>query len=1089
MTSANTDIDTLTQVLEERARLAPARVGFTFLMDGERDAVSLTYAELDARARAVARSLSELNAAGKPVLVMHPPGLDFIAGLFGCFYAGAIAVPTYPPTGMRSRSASRLANIVADVEPALALSTRIGWERAKLLAACEPGLEGLERLATDTLAPAPDYRCAAVAPGSPAIIQYTSGSTGSPRGVILSHANLLSNLAVIWAKVILPVPELERSLVSWAPPYHDMGLIGGILAPVFAGRPAVLMDPQHFLQRPMRWLKAISDYRASNSIAPNSAFDFCVRSIRPGDCSGLDLSSWRVVVTGAEPVRAETLDRFVETFGPFGFRRRTFLPSYGLAESTLLATAGEADEEPRVLAAADGRRHVSCGTPGAGHRVLIADTETGQPLAEGGTGEICLAGPSVCAGYWGKPEQSAELFRDGFLRTGDLGFLNRGELYVSGRLKDLIIVGGRNFYPQDLERAAELAHPALAADASAAFAVERDGAEQAVVACEVRRDARRGVNAAEVCECVRRAVAEEFDLRLGAVALLNLGAIPRTTSGKLRRHACREAFAMGLLDAIAIQDGGQAVPAASSEKPATLVEQVRATIASLRKIPAVWLDDERPIAALGVDSLMRVELLLALEAMLERPLDAGTVDAEITIPEIARRIERCGGTGGAGRRLSSPAGSAVPLTPRQRWFLRPGREDVVGLSTVVFLRTPAATDGQVLERALHLTESQHDAMRLRLRRENGEWRQEYVEPAVDGISSAVAFERVDLAAASAEEVASQRARVDELSRQVNPERGPLVRAVWYDQGGAKGGLLFLCLHHLVFDGLSVAIFVATLERLYRTLLRGEEPPAPAGPSFAEWAEALDALAQSEEVRGHLPYWREVCRTPDPPRPVQKPAWRWSRARSLSPQAQARFDARFPTAREQHDALLAAFWHAWEMETGNPELFVELEHHGRQEVGGYQPLRTVGWFIHRFPARLRADGVSGEAERLRHVREYLLGAPLQGASFGMLAHLHRDLAVRGEIENLARPSLVFAFSGHLHDIHGPGTLFPALREYSVNDALYADRVDASLTLYVNHRAGLVTCQALYDANTHADEMARSLAGRIEACIETLCRGKE
>jgi acyl-CoA synthetase (AMP-forming)/AMP-acid ligase II len=1088
----NTGFDTIAQVLEERARVTPDRVAFTFLRDGEKEAVSLTYQELDARARAVARALTELNAAGQRILVMHPPGLDFIAGLFGCFYAGAIAVPTYPPAGMRSRSASRLANIVADVEPALALSTKIGVERTVLLAAREPGLEGLPRLATDTLAPAPDYQFAAVAPGSPAIIQYTSGSTGSPRGVILSHANLLASMAINWAKVILPVPEAARCFVSWAPPYHDMGLIGGILSPVFGGVPAVLMDPQHFLQRPLRWLKAISVWRASISIAPNSAYDLCARSLRPGDCEGLDLSSWRVAGIGTEPVRAATLDRFMEAFGPYGFRRRSFLNGYGMAECTLLATAGEA----AVLDGADGRRHVSCGTAGAGHRLLIADPETGQPLPEGETGEICLAGPSVCCGYWGKPEQSAELFRDGFLRTGDLGFLSRGELYVTGRLKDLIIVAGRNFHPQDLERAAELAHPALAPDSSAAFAVERDGAEEAVVACELRREMRRKINAAEISECVRRAVAEEFDLRLGAVALLNPGSVPRTTSGKVRRRACREAFEAGTLDAIAVPGPGDAASDDASDdvdeaagNSTAMAEHVRGMIASLRKVPAAWLDDERPIAALGVDSLMRVELLLMAEAVLERPLDATTVDPEITIPEMARRIQQHGMAGvasGAVRRRSWAAGSAVPFSPRERWFLRPEREDVVGLSTVLFVRTPAATDGQVLEQALYKTESQHDSMQLRVRRENGDWRQQYVEP-----GSAVAFERVDVAAASPSEVASQRNRViKELPRQVDPERGPLVRAVWYDQGFARPGLLFLCLHHLAFDALSLAIFVATFERLYRLLSRGEEPPAPPpGASFGEWTAALDGLAQSDEVSAHLPYWREVCHTAAHPGMARKPAWHWTQARSLSPQGQARMEDRFPTAQEQHDALLAAFWRAWEEETGSQELFVELESHGRQAVAGCEPFRTAGWFAHRFPARLQADGPRGETERLRHVREYLRRVPLLGVSFETLAYLHRDAAVRAEVGNLPRPSAAFLFYRHLNDIDVPGWPFPVIHQYPVGDHFFSDLDQPSLVFQVNQRSGMVTWQVVSDANTHPDELGRGLAGRIEACLDTLCRGDE
>lgn len=399
----------------------------------------------------------------------------------------------------------------------------------------------------------------------------------------------------------------------------------------------------------------------------------------------------------------------------------------------------------------------------------------------------------------------------------------------------------------------------------------------------------------------------------------------------------------------------------------------------------------------------------------------------------------------------------------------------------MFLRTPIPTDGQLLERALDLTESQFDAMRLRFRRENGDWRQEYAAP-----GSSVAFERIDFAAAAPEEVASQRDRlIKELPRQLDPEHGPLVRAVWYDRGASKGGLLFLCLHHLVFDGLSVAIFVATLERLYRTLLRGGAPAEPAGCSFGEWAVALDALSQSEALRAHLPYWREVCGTATHP-PVETPqAWRWTQSRSLSPKAQHRFDACFPTAQEQHNALLAAFWQAWEEETGNPELFVELEHHGRQIVAGCEPLRTAGWFVNRFPARLQAGPQAAAEERLRHVRECLRGVPLHGASFGLLAHLHRDAAIRAEVESLARPDVGFYFYGHLHDIHGPRRLFPVLREYSVNEALSSSQRDeVSLILSVNRRAGLIAWHVQFNSSVYSEEMARGVIERIEAGIETL-----
>ncbi|MGD0547656.1 MAG: AMP-binding protein, partial [Terracidiphilus sp.] len=799
---------TLARMLETRAQLAPERTAFTFLIDGERDAVSITYRELQSRAEAIARKLEELEAKGKPVLVMHPPGLEFIAALFGCFHAGAIAVPTYPPAGMRSRSLSRLANIVDDARPVLALLTKSGVDRSFVAQSRESGLDGLRLIATDTLSPE-SCPCEEMEPDSVALIQYTSGSTGSPRGVVLTHKNLLANLTVIHGKVIQPVLERERVLVSWVPPYHDMGLIGGILAPIFGQVLAVLMSPQHFQQRPLRWLEAITRYRGSIAIAPNSAIDWCVRAIRPEERAGLDLSSLQVVVNGAEPVRIETLDRFVEAFGPYGFRRRAFLPSYGLAESTLLVTAGLAAEETRLASGADGRWHVSCGTPGAGHELCIADPETGLPLSEGQSGEVCVAGPSISKGYWGKPEDSAELFRDGFLRTGDLGFLNNDELFIHGRLKDLIIVRGRNVYPQDVEHTVEAAHPALALDACAAFAVETGEAEHVVVVCEVRREKRREIDAAVVIEEMRRAVAAEFELQLHAVALLNPGAIPRTTSGKIRRRACREAFENGGLDVLAREDSRES-PQLTYE-PASTADRVRAAIAALRKVSPIWLNDEDPIFAQGVDSLMRVVLLLVLEAELECSLEVDTVSPEATIPEIARRIERQRANIGhtaSPMSLTDAPGHCVPLTPRQHWFLRLEMQNIAGFSSVVFLRTPAGMNLGILERALHLLELQQDALRLRFRRENGVWRQEYVQA-----GSAVRIDRVDLGAATPQEVKRERARLEkELPAEVDPEHGPLVRAVWFDRGAGSPGLLFLCLHHLVCDGLSVAVFIASLER-------------------------------------------------------------------------------------------------------------------------------------------------------------------------------------------------------------------------------------------------------------------------------------
>jgi acyl-CoA synthetase (AMP-forming)/AMP-acid ligase II len=427
--------------------------------------------------------------------------------------------------------------------------------------------------------------------GAVAFLQYTSGSTASPKGVTITHGNLMVNVRMIRQAFDLSEAPVG---VGWLPLFHDMGLVGNVLGTAYVGGHLVLMPPAAFLQRPARWLEAVARYRATVSGGPDFAYDLCARKVTPAERAGLDLSGWAVAFTGAEPVRPETLDRFTSAFGTCGFRRKAFFPCYGLAEATLLVTAGPAASGPRVLAVsrraleqdrvseagAEARSVVSCGGPAEGGRVAIVDPSTSTPCPTGRVGEVWVGGSHVAAGYWEKPAETevtlrahlADTGEGPFLRTGDLGFLRDGELFVTGRLKDLIIIRGANHYPEDLEVTAGRSHPALRPQGGAAFAVEAAGEVRVVVAHEVERGAERS-DLGPVLRAVRRTVTEEHDVAVHAVLLLRAGAIPRTSSGKVRRHACAAAFAAGELDVLATSALGEDERTDPPTSPADGLEQ------------------------------------------------------------------------------------------------------------------------------------------------------------------------------------------------------------------------------------------------------------------------------------------------------------------------------------------------------------------------------------------------------------------------------------------------------------------------------------------------------------------------------------
>ncbi|HTK10959.1 MAG TPA: beta-ketoacyl synthase N-terminal-like domain-containing protein [Ktedonobacteraceae bacterium] len=562
---------TFVELLRQRAFHHPDQNAYTFLLDGETQETRFSYAELDDQARRIAVLLQDSVAPGARALLLYQPGLEYIAAVFGCWYAGVVAVPAYPPR--LNNNMTRIESIIHDAEATVALTTSTILTSLHRKFSDDPLLQNLSWIETNTATAevAQSWREWHGEKEHLALLQYTSGSTGMPKGVMLTHGNLLHNARFIQESVEL---NAETRIGCWLPPYHDMGLMGGILEAVYVGTPAFLMAPAAFLQQPLRWLRMISRYGIGGSCAPNFAYDLCVSKATPEQLAGLDLSRWRVVMTGAEPVRAETLARFVETFAPYGFNKEAFYPCYGLAEATLFVSGGLLGTAPQVqtfdasaLEAGNivemtasheqARSFVGCGYAREGQQIIIVDPERQMLCVPDQVGEIWVAAPNVAQGYWGKAEETQQTFQaylqgsgEGpFLRTGDLGFFWQGELFVTGRLKDVIIIRGRNLYPQDIEQVVEKSHPALRQSCCAAFAVSGDDTERLVIVQEVERHYNKW-DVRDIVSSICQAVGMAFDVDVAAVELLRAGTIYKTSSGKLQHHACRQGFRDGKLQAV-----------------------------------------------------------------------------------------------------------------------------------------------------------------------------------------------------------------------------------------------------------------------------------------------------------------------------------------------------------------------------------------------------------------------------------------------------------------------------------------------------------------------------------------------------------
>jgi acyl-CoA synthetase (AMP-forming)/AMP-acid ligase II/acyl carrier protein len=664
------DARSITEILRRRASSDPSAVAYRFLPENGSDDLDLTYADLDARARAIGGWLQSRGCAGQPVPLIFLPGLDYIAAFYGALYCGAIAVPLNPPGS--ADPAARVESVLKDTGCRIVLTSDELLSRIDRLLNRGGGYGDIEFATVQSIATAPPrpWSDPGTASGSLAFLQYTSGSTASPKGVEVRHDNLLHNL-----DLIVRVSGLDSTSVgvSWLPHYHDMGLIGGILVPVYAGFPVALMAPASFVARPIRWLNAISRFKATVSGAPNFAYEHCIRNVKAEELQAVDLSRWRVAYCGAEPVRADTLDRFAEKFDPCGFRMQAILPCYGLAEATLMVTGGPSDGGPtsRLISQEDlkhgkivehvsaeaAQRVVASGELIDGLNVVIADLERCTRADPARLGEIWVAGGSVASGYWKRPEETAATFNafladtgEGpFLRTGDLGFIRDGMLFVAGRQKDLIIIRGQNHYPSDIEQTVEAVDPALRVGCGAAFSIEVEGEEKLVVVYEVERAATQRGDM--LIERIRERVSERHDVEVHAISLIKRGTISKTTSGKIQRRRCRSEFLDGRLETVrawrvsAVDDRLQPLPDIGdlaamdparrrAEIEALLREELARTFGADRS----RIEAKQSFYALGIDSIGAARLCNRLGLIFEIELPLADLMNHATIEKLVEHL-------------------------------------------------------------------------------------------------------------------------------------------------------------------------------------------------------------------------------------------------------------------------------------------------------------------------------------------------------------------------------------------------------------------------------------------------------------------
>ena len=1002
---------TIVDVLRLRAETQRDEIAYRFLADGEEERGTLTYGELYSRARQIAAELQKQSGVGQRALLLASSEADFIVTFFGCLCAGVIAVPIYAPR-LNKKGNARVESVVADAQPSVVLTAGAGSPAVRDVITASAG-EHVKWIDTNALPVNGDelWTPPALRGTDIAFLQYTSGSTATPKGVMVSHANILHNEGMIQNAFDTKPGSV---IVGWLPLFHDMGLIGNVLQPLYAGVPCILMSPVAFLQRPLRWLQAISRYRATTSGGPNFAYELCMRKIRPEDRRGLDLSSWRVAFNGAEPVRLETVNRFAAQFADNGFRREAFVPCYGLAEATLFVSGGldpngvttvnhgangnsnnGGSGNGAKISRKEGKLLVACGRPPVEQAVRIVSPDSLRQCSADDVGEIWISGPSVAQGYWRKAKETEETFNaripgidEGpFLRTGDLGFLQDGHLFITGRLKDLLIIRGQNYYPQDIELTVEQSHPILQPGSGAAFSVEIEGEERLVVVQEVavRKDPESIVQSDldeldALIKLISRNIVAGHELQAFAIVLIRKGTIPKTSSGKIQRHACRDAFLNRELYVLREwQERKQLEPVLPKPSnpeldghgPYGLALWVAQEISRTQGIDQERVDLNQPFAAYGLDSLAAIEFAHKLQAEFQVEVDVAEFFGDSTIAEVIRRATK--NTQSPVRKVEKEQPATYPLSYGQRalWFMHRMAPESAAYNISRTFRIKAAVDVEALRDAFQALVDGHPALRTTIVETAGEPLQHVAEKA------RVSFEYRDATNWDNAEL-----RLQLLEQKRKPFRlaeGPLFRVHLYHLA-EKDYLMHVAVHHIVSDLWSLMLLFEQLGKLYEQRSVGHDLTVPtcehSYADFVAWQREQLAGPEGERLWS---YWKDELSgelapldlpTDHPRPPVQ--TFRGSsypffidqnlcdRLKQISVQVQTTL---FVT-------LFAAFQVLLHRLSGQNDIVIGFPTTGRPRA---ELAHVAGYFVNVLPLRAKFDHTQSFNELLFQVRKRVLGA--------------------------------------------------------------------------------------------------------------------
>ncbi|MEG4112400.1 MULTISPECIES: amino acid adenylation domain-containing protein [unclassified Microcoleus] len=1019
----------LVELLQNRALHQPEQK-YTFLSDGKTETASLTYRELDAIARSHAVRLQTLGVTGERALLLFPPGFDYLAAFFGCLYAKAIAVPLYPPK--LKRNLAKISAIALDAGATVAIAPARHLENLEQLCEQSPELKAMRWLSAEELSDDGEkWQQPPIHPDEVAYLQYTSGSTSTPKGVMVSHANVLYNIEYIHRGFD---HDSESVAVTWLPPFHDMGLIDGLLKPLYLGIPSYFMPPAAFIQNPMCWLEAISRYKGTHSGGPNFAYDLCASKISKilGDGEKmLDLSSWRVAYNGAEPIHKETLERFTKAFERWGFQADAFCPAYGMAETTLkiatvrsgitptfLPVDAGALENNHIVEVLEGeggaRTLVGCGFPEFGTKVAIVNPESLTQCQPQEVGEIWVAGETVARGYWNRPEETEKTFQaylsdtsEGpFLRTGDLGFLRDRELFVTGRLKDLIIIRGRNLYPQDIERTAERSHPSLRQGAIAAFSVEVAGEEQLVIVPELQ-SRKAPDHAEEIISAIRERIAIEYEVQVYGVVLIKPGSIPKTTSGKIqRRAACADFLAdnlevvassiLQISDVVEIENRltrEMLLSAELEERQAQLETYLRQQVARVLKVSLSQIQSAQAFSNLGFDSLAVFEFKNQIETALKIALSIEDLFQELSLAQRAAKIlEKLAE---APKTASIQPVSRLPNIPlsfaqERLWFfdqLEPGNP-FYNLCGAV--RVTGQLNAEALRQSIEKIIERHEVLRTAFA--GGE--KEQIQVIFD--AKIFPLPLIDLSHCSPEEreKEAQKMSAEEADLPFDLTQPNLLRAKLLRLSPTEHTLL-LSAHHIIFDGWSLGVFLRELAAFYEVFTnKNLALLSPLPIQYADFATWQRQQMQGEILETQLTYWKQQlsgrAAVLNLPTDFSRPAVQsYKGGRQLFELPERLTEAIRQLSRREKTTvfmtLLAAFNTLLYRYTGQEDILVGSPIASRNSS---ETESLIGFFVNTLVLRSDLTGNPTFRELLNRVREVALGA-----------YAHQDVPFEKLVEEL------------------------------------------------------------------------------------------